>query len=131
MPLIKKIKLNKKEMDEMCEEFDNYLWAAVYTNRGVITTGDDHLLNLRDFLLEKHSKPEDIICAGVDLKTGELFYPPIINRSNPCVDKNGIPEHFRNRTETLIRYFFDAATAFQEEHKRPRYSKKPTPFSFS
>lgn len=131
MLYMRKIKFSQNEVNKIRDQFENYLWAAIDTHRGVITAGDEELFNLRDFLIVKRSKPEDILCAGIDLNTGEIFYPPLINRVNPYVNKDGIPEAYRNRVETLMRYFFEEIPAFKEELKRPRYSKKPTAYSFS
>jgi hypothetical protein len=127
---IRKIKFNQSELDGIRHQFGDYLWAVVDTRRGVITIGDETLAELRDFLLVKRSKPEDIFCTGFDLKTGEIFYPPLSNRRNPYVDKNGIPEIIRNRIETLFHYFFEEIPAYQEEKNRPRYTKEPSAYSF-
>ena len=131
MLYMRKIKFNTDELDKIRKQLGGYLWAAVDAHRGVITAGDEYLSDLRDFLLAKRSIPEDIFCAGLDMETGEIFYPPLINRHNPYVDKNGIPEVLRNRVETLIRYFFEDIPAYKAKRSRPRYSKKPTPLSFS
>ena len=130
MLYMRKIKFNKKELSDIRNQFGDYLWAAVDTHRGVITAGDEYLRDLRDYLLVKRSKPQDIICAGIDLQTGEIFYPPLINRDNPSVGKDGIPEAYRDRVETLMRYFFEDIPAYKEEQERPRYSKEPTTLSF-
>ena len=131
MLYMRKIKFNKTELDKIRAQFGDYLWTAVDTHRGVITAGDEYLSDLRDFLLVKRNKPEDIFCAGIDLETGEVFFPPMINRHNPYVDKDGIPEYFRNRVQTLMRYFFEEIPGYREEREQPRYSKKPTPLSFN
>ena len=130
MLYMRKIKFNKKELSKLHDQFGNYLWAAVDTHRGVICAGDEYLSDLRDFLLVKRSKPEDIFCTGIDLETGEIYYPTLINRHNPYVDKDGIPELYRNRIDTLMHYFFGDIPVYEEE-KKSRYSKEPTAFSFS
>ncbi len=131
MLYIRKMKFSKKELDRIRAQFGDYLWTAVDAHRGIITAGDEYLSDLRDFLLVKRSKPEDIFCAGVDLNTGEVFYPSLINRRNPYVDRNGVPSVFRDRVETLMRYFFEEIPAYKKERQLPRYSKKPTPLSFN
>lgn len=131
MLYLRKIKFSKNELDKLKNEYDGYLWTAIDIHRGIITAGDEYLADLRDFLLMKRSKPEDILCAGLDLETGEIFYPVLINRRNPFVNKDGVPDVFRERVDTLMRYFFEDIPNYQEERRRPRYSSKPTPLSFN
>ncbi len=129
MLYMRKIKFNTKELSDIRKQFGDYLWAAVDTHRGVITAGDEYLSDLRDFLLVKRSKPENIFCVGIDLNTGEIYYPVLINRHNPYVDKDGIPAIFRDRIETLMRYFFADIPAYESEKKHLHSPKDTVSFS--
>ena len=129
MLYMRKIKFNKKELSDIRDQFGDYIWAAVDTHRGVITAGDEYLSDLRDFLLVKRSKPENIFCAGIDLNTGEIYYPVLINRHNPYVDKDGISAIFRNRIETLMHYFFADIPAYADEKKNLHCPKETVAFS--
>lgn len=130
MIYLRKMQLTEEELNKLRDEFGGYLWAAIDIHRGIITAGDEYLADLRDYLLIKRSKPEDILCAGVNLETGEIFYPTLINRRNPYINRDGVPDVFRQRVDTLMRYFFEAIPNYRAERERPRYSRKPTPLAF-
>ncbi len=130
MLYLRKMQFSEEELNRLRDEYGGYLWAAIDIHRGIITAGDEYLADLRDFLLMKRSKPEDILCAGVNLETGEIFYPTLINRRNPYVNRDGVPDVFRERVNTLMRYFFESIPNYRAERERPRYSRKPTALSF-
>ena len=130
MLYLRKMKFSEEELNKLKDEYGDYLWTATDIRRSLITAGDEYLADLRDYLLTNRSKPEDILCAGLNLKTGEIFYPVLINRRNPHVDSNGISDEVRQRVSTIMRYFFEAIPNYQEERRRPRYSSKPTALSF-
>lgn len=131
MRAIRRLKYTKEELEQIHKELEDCIWAAIDVRRGVIAAGDEQLTELRDSLLMNRSKSNDIICTGIDLNTGEVYYASLINRCNPDVEGGNIPDYFRERINTLIRYFFEDIPAFQEEKKRPRYSKKPSTLAFN
>ncbi len=130
MLYLRKMRFTEDELNKLRDEFGGYLWAAIDIHRGIISAGDEYLADLRDFLLIKRSKPQDILCAGLNLETGEIFYPTQINRRNPFVNRDGVPDVFRKRVDTLMRYFFEAIPNYRAERSCPRYSRKPTALSF-
>ena len=130
MLCLRKMKFSADELEQIKLEYGDYLWAAVDLRRSLITAGDEYLSDLRDYLLTNHSRPEDILCAGLNLNTGEIFFPALINRRNPRVGRKGIPDDDKERVRSLMRYFFESIPGYQEERKRPRYSKKPSALSF-
>lgn len=115
MRFIKKMKLNASEVAQIRRCSSNYIWAAVDVKNGVIATGDDYLVDLRDALQYKfHSRAINIFGVGIDLRTGEVFYAPVANRMNGIYRKHkDIPNHIRNRIETLIAYFFEDFAPFR------------------
>lgn len=127
---IKKIKFTQEEFDRLFEKYGGYIWAAIDIHRNRLTAGDEYLADLRDFLLINRGKPQDILCAGINLVTGEVFFPTLMNRRNPLVTKDGIPPELVERVYTIVRYFFEHIPGFKEERKKPRYSKEPTELSF-
>lgn len=106
MLCIKKLKFTKKELQKLVEDFDGYLWLAVDINRSIISAGDEFMADLRGVLLAQRSRTEDIVTAGIDLKTGEIYIPYTINRLNPEVRRTGLTDEIRDRVEDLISYFF-------------------------
>ena len=86
----------------------------------------EYLADLRDVLLTKRSKVEDIFGLGLNLITGEIDYVGFMNRRNPQLAKNGeIAAAQKERIETLIRYFFGDLAPFKAERERPRYTRQP------
>lgn len=106
MLCIKKLKFTKKELQKLAEDFDGYLWLAIDIKRSVIAAGDEFMADLRDVLLARRSRTEDIVTAGIDLKTGEIYIPYAINRLNPEVRHTGLTDEIRARVEDLVSYFF-------------------------
>ena len=130
MLYLRKLKFSEDELEQIKREYGDYVWAAIDIKRSLITAGDEYLADLRDYLLTNHSRPEDILCAGLNLNTGEIFFPVLINRRNPRVDSNGISDDAKEKVHSLMRYFFESIPNYREERERPRYSKKPTALSF-
>ena len=106
MLCIKKLKFTKKELQKLAEDFDGYLWLAIDIKRSVIAAGDEFMADLRDVLLARRSRTEDIVTAGIDLKTGEIYIPYHINRLNPEIRHTGLTDEIRARVEDLVSYFF-------------------------
>ena len=121
---IKRMKFNPSELAKIRRRTADYIWVAVDVERGMIAAGDQFLSDLRDELLYKHSRPRDVFGVGVDLKTGEIFYTPVINRMNELYRLyRDIPKQKKDRIETLIRYFFADFTPFKKTPESPRYTK--------
>ena len=135
MLYLRKIKFSKNELDKLKNEYGGYLWTAsdgTHHAHHLFRQEPEVQAQLQVIRSEyAQMKPEDILCAGLDLETGEIFYPVLINRRNPFVNKDGVPDVFRERVDTLMRYFFEYIPNYQEERNRPRYSSKPTPLSFN
>jgi len=108
MKIVKRMKLTAADAAQIRRSVDNYIWVAIDIEKGVMAAGDEYLVDLRDSLLYKyrcHSK--GIFGLGLDLRTGEIYYASVINRMNPVFrDSKIIPQHIRDRIETLVAYFF-------------------------
>ena len=117
MLCVKKLKFTPKELQQLDEDFDGYLWLAIDTNRSFISAGDEYMADLRDILLAHRSHTEDIVTAGLDLKTGELYIPYGINRLNPVIRHNGLSDQIRENVEDKIRYFFGDMPAYKTPNK--------------
>ena len=113
MLCVKKLKFTQKELQKLKEDFDGYLWLAVDTHRGVISAGDEYMADLRDILLSRRSRTEDIVTAGLDLNTGELYIPYRINRLNPAIRHSGLSDQMLHDVEDKIHYFFEDIPAYK------------------
>ena len=121
---IKKIKFNPSELAQIRRSSPDYIWVAVDTKKGMIATGDQFLIDLRDALLYRKCRPRDIFGVGLDLHTGEIYYAPVINRMNELYRKEwDIPDRAKDRIETLISYFFEDFAPFKQRMSLPRYAK--------
>lgn len=121
---IKRIKFNPSELAQIRRTSSDYIWVAIDINKGVIAAGDQFLVDLRDALLYKHSRPRDIYGLGLDLHTGEIYYAPVINRMNENYREYwDIPKFKKDRIETLISYFFEDFAPFKQQSYLPRYAK--------
>ena len=126
MKIYRRMKLTGKEIDELTELLDGYIWVAMDAKRGIIAAGDEYTSDLRDFLIVKRSKLEDIYGFGLDLKTGEIFYPIGVNMRNKLTGHCGaIPEARKRRIETLVHYFFSDIDPFWRKANIPHYKTKP------
>lgn len=124
MKILKRMRLNEQEIAELRESLDDYIWIAIDCRRGIISAGDEYIEELRDVLLMRRGRPEDIYCFGFDMATGEINYLRRTNRRNPLVGNDGeVHELYKDRIETLVRYFFELLPAFQAEKKLARYSR--------
>ena len=50
MRFTKKMKLNPAEVAQIRRKAGGYIWVAIDAKRGVIVTGDEYLIDLRDVL---------------------------------------------------------------------------------
>ncbi len=125
--LIKRYKFTKKEIKNLTEQLDGYIWVVMDVNKGVIAAGDEYVSDLRDELLvSKRSKQEDIFGAGLDLYTGEIDLITAINRRNPSLENGELSPEQELRVDTILHYFFENIPPFLAERGGPRYSKKPS-----
>lgn len=122
----KKLKFSAKEIKGIMESLDGYIWIAIDARKGAISAGDVYVADLRDVLLIKRSKVEDIFGAGLDLETGRIDYLQAINRRNPSIENGEPTDENKRRIETLVRYFFADIPSFVAERSGPRYSRKPS-----
>lgn len=113
MLCVKKLKFTQKELQKLNEDFDGYLWLAIDVHRSVISAGDEILSDLRDILVSRHSRTEDIVAAGIDLNTGELFIPYFVNRLNPAIRHDGLSDQMVQNVEEKIHYFFEDIPAYK------------------
>ena len=131
MRYYRKMKFTKEELADLVEHMNGYIWCAVDARRGIISAGDDFMPDMRDDLLERRSKVEDIFGCGVDLTTGRIDYINSANRRNPKIRGTGeIPAASKERINTLVHYFFDGLAPYVAERNRPRYSRKPVDAQF-
>ncbi len=78
MKFTKKMKLNASEVAQIRRCSGGYIWVAIDVKKGVIATGDEYLIDLRDILQYKyHSRSVNIFGLGLNLKTGEIYYAPV------------------------------------------------------
>ena len=113
MLCVKKLKFTQKELQKLKEDFDGYLWLAIDVHRSIISAGDEILTDLRDILISRRSRTEDIVTAGIDLNTGELFVPHQINRLNPAIRHHGLSDQLLQNVEDKIHYFFEDIPAYK------------------
>ena len=120
MRFIKKMKLNASEVAQIRRHSGNYIWVAVDTKQGRIAAGDDYLVDLRDALQYKyHSRASHIYGVGLNLRTGEIYYAPVVNRMNALYrNAKDVPEQIRTRIETLLAYFFEDFAPFRRQSRR-------------
>ncbi|MBP5656464.1 hypothetical protein J6X15_02670 [Candidatus Saccharibacteria bacterium] len=120
MRFTKKMKLNPAEVAQIRRKSGGYIWVAIDAKRGVIVTGDEYLIDLRDVLQYKyHSRSSNIYGVGLNLRTGEIYYAPVANRMN-AVYRNAkeVPNNIKNRIETLLAYFFEDFAPFRTKTQR-------------
>ncbi len=120
MKFTKKMKLNAAEVAQIRRYSDDYIWVAVDVKKGVIAAGDEFLIDLRDILQYKyHCRSINIFGLGLNLKTGEIYYAPVVNRLNAvyrCTRR--VPANACNRIETLLAYFFEDFAPFRRQSRR-------------
>jgi hypothetical protein len=129
MKMFRRIKLSVSELERFRAEFDDYVWIAIDVSRGILSAGDCYMGELRDALLQKRSKPEDIYCVGLNMATGELNYLKTFNRRNPLVGFSGVVD---DTTKALvskkIEYLFGSLPIFEVRRRENEYeSRRLTP----
>lgn len=124
--VVRKYKFTNKEILELTEQLDGYIWVVMDVKKGVIAAGDEYVSDLRDeLLISRHSKANDIFGAGLNMRTGEIDHIPAVNRRNPSLDRGELSSEQELRVETVLHYFFENIPPFLAERSGPRYSKKP------
>ena len=121
MRYIKKSSLNASEVAQIRRRSDNnYIWAVLDIAQNRIAIGDEFLIDLRDALIRKYrSYSYDIYGIGLDLRTGEIFYATIVNRMNSNYrELKDIPQHVRDRIETMVAYYFERFEPFRPKSYR-------------
>jgi hypothetical protein len=118
MQIYKRVQLKKRELLQLQNDCEGYIWAAVDPVNYAISFGDDYLADLRDLLLVKRSHLENIFGIGLDLRTGEINYVKHINRRNPRVGCSGnISNEDKENIEEVLHYFFEKLPAYREGEK--------------
>ncbi|MBR6961783.1 hypothetical protein IKH79_03390 [Candidatus Saccharibacteria bacterium] len=114
MKMYKRIRLTEEELARLRRECEGYVWAAVDPRKCVISIGDDYLYDLRDVLIMRRCRLEDIYGVGFDLTSGEINYVAHINRRNPTVHNHGEPtDQQKEEIEHTLHYFFDRLPIIQ------------------
>lgn len=115
MQIYKRVRFTKKELKQLCEDCDGYVWAALDTKKYALSLGDSYLADLRDVLLMRRCNLEDVFGIGIDLCTGEINYVTFINRRNPLVGAKGeLSPNMREDVEDVVHYFFENLPAYHE-----------------
>ena len=118
MQIYKRVQLKKRELLQLQNDCEGYIWAAVDPVNYAISFGDDYLADLRDLLLVKRSHLENIYGIGLDLRTGEVDYIKQINRRNPRVGLSGVlSDEAKESIEAVLHYFFEKLPAYREGEK--------------
>lgn len=125
MKIVRKMKLSPKDMGEVCNELDGYIWAVFDVAKGIMAAGDEYVFVLRDSLMSQHhSRPNDIFGVGIDLKSGSCENLFLVNRLNETVSRNGsFDKNSEGRLNDLIYYFFENLPAYAGIYDRPHYSR--------
>lgn len=122
----RKIKFSAREVAVIDEEGEGFVWVCLDARRGMLVAGLNYLADMRDFLMTKRSRVEDIYALGLNLRTGEINFPRLVNGRNPVVrEKREISAEIKDRIETLVHYFFADADGFKRQAALPRYTKNP------
>mgnify|MGYP000868615599 CR=1 FL=1 len=107
MIFVKKLRFTGQEINEILSEADGYIWIAVDVKKGSIAAGDELTCTLKKALLSQRSSISDIFGVGLDLTNGKIDFISQINIK--YLDKKStkfVPEEYRERINSLIRYFF-------------------------
>ena len=122
MKIYRRIKLSGTELERVRAEFDDYIWLALDVRRGIVSGGDCYMGELRDALLQKRSRPEDIYCVGLNMASGELNFLKTFNRRNPLVGFSGeLSEDMKSVVARQIEYFFGALPIFETRRQEKKY----------
>lgn len=108
MHIYKRIRLSNEELARLEKDCEGYVWAAIDPHKCVISIGDEYLATLREDLLTRRCRQEDIYCVGFDLRSGEIVFVNHINRRNPSTNARGeVGEDIKNEIRETMAYFFD------------------------
>lgn len=125
MKIFRRMKLSISELEHIRAELEDYIWMALDLRRGILSAGDIYVGDLRDAILARRGEPEDVYCAGLNMRTGEVNYLKTFNRRNPKVGFNGeLPSKTKEKMFRLINYFFSNLPIFCAEASLPKYSRK-------
>lgn len=123
MKMFRRIKLSVSELERFRAEFDDYVWIAIDVNRGILSAGDCYMGELRDALLQKRSRPEDIYCVGLNMATGEFNFLKTFNRRNPLVGFSGeVDEKTKAMVAKKVEYFFGDLPIFEVRRREDVFS---------
>lgn len=121
MRYIRKIQFDSREITDLLTELDGYMWVAIDVRRGVMAGGDEWVTQLKRDLLGVGCRIQDVYGVGLDLVTGEIDYYSDINAKVAFPGSTReVPLRWRERVETLVRYFFEELPIYKEE-RRGRY----------
>jgi len=120
MKYMKKKDLSASEVAQIRRRSDGYIWAVLDVHNNSIVLGDEYLVEMRDDLIYKyHSRPKNIFGIGLDLRTGDISYPLVVNRLNSIYrDNKGVPSQIRDRIETMVGYYFERFDPFRMSKNR-------------
>ncbi len=119
MQMYKRVRFTKHELKQLCEDCEGYIWAVLDTKKYAISLGDTYLADLRDVLLMRRCRLEDVFGIGINLRTGEIDYVSFINRRNPMVDMDGeLSPKMREDVENVVHYFFENLPAYRERSEK-------------
>ncbi len=115
MQIYKRVQFKKHELLQLQQDCEDYVWAVVDPSNYSIALGDEYLADLRDCLLVKRCRPENIFGIGLNLGTGEVDYIAQINRRNPTVARSGeLTIENKDNIDKVIHYFFEKLPAYRE-----------------
>lgn len=122
MKILRRIKLSATELERIRAEFDDYVWIALDTRRGIISAGDCYMGELRDALLQKRSRTEDIYCVGLNMATGDLNFLKTFNRRNPRVGFSGtVDDRTKATIAQQVEYFFGELPIFEAKRAESNF----------
>lgn len=125
MKIFRRMQLSATELERIRAELDDYIWLALDLRRCILSAGDIYIGDLRDAILARRGRVDDVYCAGLNMRTGEVNYLKTFNRRNPKVGFNGeISSDTKNRIMKQIEYFFGNLPIFSAEAALPKYSRK-------
>ena len=89
MKIFRRMQLSATELERIRAELDDYIWLALDLRRCILSAGDIYIADLRDAILARRGRVDDVYCAGLNMRTGEVNYLKTFNRRNPKVGFNG------------------------------------------
>ena len=124
MKMYRRMRLSTTELERIRAELDDYIWMALDLRRGILSAGDIYIGDLRDAIIARRGRVEDIYCAGLNMKTGEVNFLKTFNRRNPKVGFSGeLNAATKEKIMKQIVYFFLNLPIFSAEAALPKYSR--------